>query len=310
MDFVIPLHRNNVLFQCTIEAIQLHYHPKTIHIITPSCEIEKLRAEIWVSESGNGNICFWDEETFFLRSGHENGLTRDAIEKWYSYIDSNSREFGWWFQQIIKLGALSCIPELSDPFMVWDSDLIPLEAWPIYPCFDLDGGSGSGDDQYRFALLQEKEKNEFNKRQYACSLFTLLGLVEITPQDKGSEVGTFVPHHFVFHHCVVSGLIERIESRNQSHSCWIESVMKLSQEYYRFSEYKSMATFMSVFFPKLLCYHEFEHYGKQGLRIRDEGDAREFVGWFSSHAVDGYMGLMEYLKESGLEISYLQVEHL
>ena len=292
-DFVIPLHRNNVLFRCTIEAIQMHYHPKMVHIITPSCEIEKLQSENWVSEFQN--ICFWDEETFFLRSKY--GLTRDAIEKWYGYRDSNSREFGWWFQQVIKLGALSCIPELSDPFMVWDSDLIPLEAWPIYPC------CGSGDDQYRFALLQEKEKNEFNKREYAASLFTLLGLVEIVPL----EGGTFVPHHFVFHHCAVSGLIERIESRGVGGGCWIESVMKLSLEYYRFSEYKSMATFMSVFFPKLLCYHEFEHYGKRGLRIRDEKEARDFVAGFDDL---GYLGLMEYLKESGLDISYLQVEHL
>jgi hypothetical protein len=298
MDFVIPLHRNNVLFRCTIEAIIMHYHPKNIHIITPACEVAKLKDEIgsWVLE--NSILCFLDEETFFLRSRY--GLTRDAIAKWYVYRDSNSREFGWWFQQIIKLGALSCIPELSDPFMVWDSDLIPLEAWPIYPV------SGDEDDQYRFALLQEKEKNEFNKREYAASLFTLLGLVENTPVGGG----TFVPHHFVFHHCVVSGLIERIESRNQSHSCWMESVMKLSGDYYRFSEYKSIATFMSVFFPRLLCYHGFEHYGKQGLRIREEGDAREFVSGFSGHGVDGYLGLMKYLKEIGLEISYLQVEHL
>jgi hypothetical protein len=296
MDFVIPLHRNNVLFRCTIEAIIMHYHPKNIHIITPACEVAKLKDEIgsWVLE--NSILCFLDEETFFLRSRY--GLTRDAIAKWYVYRDSNSREFGWWFQQIIKLGALSCIPELSDPFMVWDSDLIPLEAWPIYPV--------SGDEQYRFALLQEKEKNEFNKREYAASLFTLLGLVENTPVGGG----TFVPHHFVFHHCVVSGLIERIESRNQSHSCWMESVMKLSGDYYRFSEYKSIATFMSVFFPRLLCYHGFEHYGKQGLRIREEGDAREFVSGFSGHGVDGYLGLMKYLKEIDLEISYLQVEHL
>lgn len=297
MDFVIPLHRNNVLFRCTIEAIVMHYHPKTIHIITPAREVTKFRTEIgsWVLE--NSILCFWDEETFFLKSRY--GFTRDAIEKWYSYRDDKSREFGWWFQQVIKLGALSCIPELSDPFMVWDSDLIPLEAWPIYP----GSGSedGSGDDQYRFALLQEKEKNEFNKREYAASLFSLLGLVEIVPVGGG----TFVPHHFVFHHCVVSGLIERIESRGGC--CWIESVMKLSGDYYRFSEYKNMATFMSVFFPRLLCYHEFEHYGKQGLRIRDEGEALAFVGEFSAH---GYLGLMEYLKEIGLEISYLQVEHL
>ena len=299
MDFVIPLHRNNVLFRCTIEAIQQHYHPKTIHIITPAREVTKLRDEIgsWVLD--NSILCFWEEETFFLKSRY--GFTRDAIEKWYVYRDDKSREFGWWFQQVIKLGALSCIPELSDPFMVWDSDLIPLKSWPIYP----GSGSedGSGDDQYRFALLQEKEKNEFNKREYAASLFSLLGLVEIVPVGGG----TFVPHHFVFHHCAVSGLIERFESRDGGGCCWIENVMKLSGEYYRFSEYKSMATFMSVFFPRLLCYHEFEHYGKQGLRIREEAEARDFVGGFSGH---GYLGLMEYLKESGLEISYLQVEHL
>ena len=46
------------------------------------------------------------------------------------------------------------------------------------------------------------------------------------------------------------------------------------------------------------------------MRIRDEGEARAFVEGFSGHDVDGYLGLMKYLKEIDLEISYLQVEHL
>jgi hypothetical protein len=41
-------------------------------------------------------------------------------------VNENSREFGWWYQQIIKLGAFLQIPNLSDPYIVWDSDLIPL----------------------------------------------------------------------------------------------------------------------------------------------------------------------------------------
>lgn len=305
-DFVIPLHRNNLLFRCTIEAIVLYYHPKTIHIITPAKEIQNLCIDIekesWVL--GNSQLCFWDEESFFMKSSY--GLTKEIIESWYCHIDEQSREFGWWFQQIIKLGALSCIKELSDPFMVWDSDLIPLEPWSIYPCIE-------NDDNYTFALLQEKEKNEFNKTQYSQSLFSLLGLMEICPR-----VGTFVPHHFVFHHCVIREFIERIEKRNLGNCCWIESIMKLSHEYYRFSEYKSIATFMSVFYPNLLCYHFFENYGKKGLRIRDESEAQNLVKHFLKFVGndrDGnysYFCLMEFLDDfyAGTEISYLQVEHL
>jgi hypothetical protein len=36
---------------------------------------------------------------------------------------------GWYLQQLVKLGASRYLPGLSDTFMVWDPDMIPL--WPV-----------------------------------------------------------------------------------------------------------------------------------------------------------------------------------
>ena len=72
-------------------------------------------------------------------------LHKNQIEKWYLYKDNLSREFGWWYQQIIKLGAVYIIKNISDPYIVWDADLIPIKKWDLYPSLEL--------PYYKFAIL-------------------------------------------------------------------------------------------------------------------------------------------------------------
>ena len=36
---------------------------------------------------------------------------------------------GWYLQQLVKLGAARCLRGLSDTFLIWDPDMIPL--WPV-----------------------------------------------------------------------------------------------------------------------------------------------------------------------------------
>jgi hypothetical protein len=307
IDFVIPLHRHNLLFPTVIEAVIEYYTPRTIYIITSITEIEKLTEQVSQWKTKRTNICYIEEETFFQYRYHK---SLEKIKKWYTYKDEQSREFGWWYQQILKLGAVNRIPQLSSPFIIWDADLIPLQKWTLYPSFKI--------PHFHFALLQETEKNDFNRNQYQESLFELLKLPEIRPNCSKTEGGTFVPHHFVFYPHIIRCFIRYIE---KIHHCtrkkpWFRVILQLSKKYYRFSEYKNIATFMSYFFPNKLHYHSFLYYGKEGIRIRDPEEAEDFIRDLKKNIPPcktyiTYRDFNHYLFfKYEQQPTYIQVEHL
>ena len=293
-DFVIPLHRYHSMVRTTVEAIGNFYNPRTIYIITPeqySIAI-KTAANIWNFK----NIVVIPEESFFVRNYN---LTKTTIQTdlFNNTHDTRSREFGWWYQQIIKLGAFRQIVGLSDPYIVWDSDLIPLVKWDIY-------NTGN----YKFALLQQSARSEWNVEQYKDSLQALTGLNMIVPE----EGGTFVPHHFVFHHKVLEGIITMIEKRN-GEPTWIHAIMELSYRYFRFSEYIMVATFMKTYFQELLHYYKFDEYGFSGQRIREPGIVLKKIT--ENYAIDknglSYEQFREFMRCNYISIpSYMQLEHI
>ena len=298
IDFVIPVKCNNFMIRSVIEGIQLFYKPRFIYVISNIHEIEKIKINYksWLCEIKN--IIFYSEETFFEK---KYGLSRERIEKYYTCIDEKSREFGWWYQQLLKLGSLYQIEGISDPYIVWDSDLVSIKKWEIYP-------SDLSLENFKFAVLQENAKNEWNRDEYARSAWELLGLNAVEPEDGG----TFVPHHFVFHHEVIHKFLDHIT--NDDKSCnWITRIMELSQKFYRFSEYKCIATFMINYFPHLFSYHPFEKYGKQGIRYRDW---KEIVPFIKSQINIDESGLSfkdfcDFVNKNFVDYpSYIQIEHI
>ena len=287
LDFVIPVKKNNVILRTVVEGIVHFYSPRTIYIITDIRSTLEIFEHSLFWKKGNTKIVTMDESLF----------EKDNLKSKYTRIDDKSREFGWWFQQIIKLDAVNRIPNLSDPFVVWDGDVIPLIKWDLY---------NTESREYRFAILQETAKNEFNREQYHDSILSILGLESVEPMEKG----TFVPHHFIFHHVVILELIERMDSVN-----WQEKIMTLSATYYRFSEYMFVATFMQTYFPELLKYYPFEEFGEKGIRFREsleiQGKIRRICDikeWGL-----GYEVFREFVKRefgNDREISYLQIEHV
>ena len=295
IDFVIPLHRYHNMVRTATEAIQTFYNPRTIYIITPEQSVTQ------IANSKQPNIVGIPEETFFMENY---GLTIIDIQNLFNKNqDEKSREFGWWYQQLIKLGAHTQIKGLSDPFIVWDSDLIPLKKWELYPTI--------GEPYYKFAILQEKARSEWNVEQYRGSLLQLTKMDLVFPNPKG----TFVPHHYVLHHKVLNGLYSLIHENNKEHNSWIHSIMSLSHSYYRFSEYLMISSFMMKNHPELLQYHKFDDYGKTGYRIRD---SKEFVKDIEKNCnIEGkglsYAEFYKYVENlyKNQELpSYLQIEHI
>jgi len=295
IDFVIPVKCNHFLIRTAIESIHQFYQPRNVYIITNRAEIKTIKNDS-IHWNCSTKILFIDEDTFFLPNYH---LFKNQIENMYERTDENAREFGWWYQQLLKLGSVYQIEGLSDPYIVWDSDLIPLQKWSIY---------NEKTNQYFFAILQETAKNNWNKEQYAASIKNLIGIEVLEPETGG----TFVPHHFVFHHNVLKTFLRYI-LLDLDTKTWIERIIGLSHEYSRFSEYKTIATFMRKFYPELLHYHPFSHYGKDGIRYREN---KEIIEKIKNYCVIEKCGLSYenfcqfvhayYTKRP----SYIQIEHV
>jgi len=293
MDFVIPLHRSNPIFRATIESIILFYSPKTIYIITPLLEIEKIQWHSW--NMNTTSLQFIPEETFF------DPLSKTELEKLYVKIDENSREFGWWYQQVLKMGALIKIPNISEPYMVWDSDLIPINRWEIYPTNIY--------PYYRFAILQESARSQMNITHYKESILELIEMDALEPQQ-----GTFVPHHFIMYKCVLEDLFQHIE--RISEKPWFISIIELSSKFLRFSEYKCISTFMYNKYPNLLHYHPFSYYGN-GLRLRDSKKVVEDLIFLNNNnnintnnKDISYDLILKYVHKMDIIPTYLQLEHV
>jgi Family of unknown function (DUF6492) len=293
-DFVIPLHRYHYMVRTVIEAIYSFYSPRTIYIITPnrfSTIIEK-SSKNWLVKK----VVVIPEETFFIPiyKTHYNDLFKMYN---YSAHDENAREFGWWYQQLLKIGARTQIREISDPYIVWDSDLIPLIKWNIYPTNE--------NPYFYFAILQEKARTEWNNDQYRSSMHELIKMDMTNPNE-----GTFVPHHFVFYHDVLDKLINHIQFI--SNRSWLETIIQLSHKYYRFSEYRTVATFIQKYFPQRLKYHKFNDFGKYGKRIREPRQfLTEMHDFFGELFEISYIDFIKFVKHKYKNLpSYLQIEHI
>lgn len=292
-DFVIPLHRYHFMVRTVVEAIYKFYSPRTIYIITPSRFSKTIinASKNWIVKQ----IVVIGEETFFMK--HYNMMYDDIQNIFNNTPNKNSREFGWWYQQIIKLGAYRQIDNLSNPYVVWDSDLIPIIKWDIYPKYT--------GDCFKYAILQEQARSEWNNDQYRDSLFKLTGLSMNDPNE-----GTFVTHHFVLYHDVLDSLINHIEI--VSGKSWIESIIQLSHSYFRFSEYRTISAFMSNNFPHLLKYHEYKDFGRGGKRIREPDQVLNDMNDFFGELYEiSYIHFLQFVKYKFIyPPTYLQIEHI
>jgi hypothetical protein len=191
-----------------------------------------------------------------------------------------------------------------DKIIFIDSDLIPIKKWEIYPTKEI--------PYFRFAILQEKARNEWITEQYKNSIYALTNYNICEPDNEG----TFVPHHFIIYHHVLNDLIKNIETI--SNECWIKSIINLSYNFYRFSEYRTISSFMKINYPNLLKYHSFRDFGKYGKRIRIPTEflkeMENFLLKINTNIIDeiSYDDFIKFVnyKYNDEIPSYIQIEHI
>jgi len=309
MDFVLPIKKMGIFTRAVLEGIQYFYNPSRIFIIISYKEInefeEKIKKEKWLITK---KIFFIQEETYFVENY---GLTKEDLEKVFEKHMkkpiSLHREFGWWYQQLIKLGIFSQIPTISKKFVVWDGDLIPLEKWELLNALQ---------NTYNVAILQEQSKSDFNKQQYDEYVYHLLGFSSKSPLS----IGTFVTHHMVFDKDYVKEMMDIIIVRKDLEIktiSWPTYLISLSSHFYRFSEYILYSSFMCEYHSKDFFYYPYSEFGKRGKRFREQEEIKEIIRYIEFSlpysivkSCFTYQEIKNYFSLSKEKVSYAQFEHV
>ena len=96
----------------------------------------------------------------------------------------------------------------------------------------------------------------------------LTGYTPLEPENGG----TYVAHHMVFQTKYVREMLNLMSERMQSYDPWPLIIMASSRTFYRFSEYKTYATFMLMNHPEDFNYHKLSEFGEGGLRFREANE--------------------------------------
>eukprot|EP01038_Epipyxis_sp_PR26KG_P005644 gene5644-7792_t len=256
LDFILPLKQVGLITRSVLEAIALFYNPKRIIVVSPRAEgpiLMKL-VHLWNVSS---TVLFIEEETFFMNNF--NLSIKDIVSHYDPNRGGDQREPGWWIQQLIKLGAATQIPDLSEVYVVWDGDLVPTRRWKLCE------RERNGNIKYYIGILQAEARSIFNSEQYAKCMEALTGFSPLEPTNGG----TFVAHHMVFQKKYVNEMLTLMANKTESKDPWPIMIMSQSKVFYRFSEYKTYATFMIRYHPNDFNYHELQMFGEGGLRFRE-----------------------------------------
>ena len=252
-DIVIPLYRARWNTRAVLEGLTTHYQPRAIHIVTPTPEVDFLK-----SASSQWNVApltVHAEEPFFQPIG----LTKDTI---CAELDLGESLYtpGWFYQQLLKLGAPEGIPDLSEWYVVWDSDLLPVDTWPLLR-------EGAENPEHSFALLQSNRwGNPAIVGKWETWIRSMLDVEPLTDPD-----GTFVPHHMWFKQAHLKTFQQRIGHYYQSDESWLLLMMRSANDFGTFSEYWSYVSWVAATAPEDLSFYPYEHYGETTERFFDDG---------------------------------------
>lgn len=257
-DLVIPLYRIRWNTRAVLEGITTHYQPRSIHVIAPATEARSLYS---LSQSWHiAPLHTHEEETFFQKYD----LTKEQI---CAELDLEQSLYtpGWFYQQLLKLGAFEGIEDLSEWYVVWDSDLLPVNAWQLI--------QQQRSIKYTFALLQHNQWGNPNIvsqwKQWIRSVLEVEPLID--------DEGTFISHHMWFKQQHLKSFADRVSTYYKSTDCWLLLLMRSANEFGTFSEYWSYVSWVAARSPEDLSYYPYKEYGATTERFFDDGTGLFFT---------------------------------
>ncbi|MBE9059835.1 DUF6492 family protein [cf. Phormidesmis sp. LEGE 11477] len=253
-DVVMPLFKVRWNTCAVLEGLTYHYSPRTIHIITPAEEVDIL-ADI-ARDRAIAPLQIHPEEVFFQPLG----LTKASI---CAELDLGKSLYtpGWFYQQLLKLGAFEGIAGLSEWYLVWDSDLLPVATWPIFTT------AASGGLKHTFALLQHNGwGNASIVSKWETWINEVLGVPAVT-----DPMATFIPHHMWFKQAHLKSFGQRINQFFKANDHWLCLMMRSANQFGTFGEYWCYSSWVVSQASEDLSFHLYELYGATTERFFDDG---------------------------------------
>lgn len=212
IDVVIPYHEKDskIIEMCICGCIKNVKDCGKIYVISNSTDLE------------SGNIKLIDENGFF-----NDGLSRKHIKlRWTREYPTLAHRTGWLFQQFIKMGCSYSIPNLTDYYLVVDSDVIFLKRVHFFR-------------NGRMLLTKSKE---FHQPYFDC-YERLLG-------EPANTEYSFIAHHMLISKAVMLELLNKIEKR--FNKTWYDAILD-NLEYKEgsiFSEYETYGHYLKNHYPE------------------------------------------------------------
>ncbi|MGF1538688.1 MAG: DUF6492 family protein [Elainellaceae cyanobacterium] len=253
-DIVIPLYRLRWNTRAVMEGLTAHYAPHAIHVVTPESQVASLREQ--AKQWRVAPLTVHPEEPFFEQKC---GLSKEAI---CAELDLGESLYtpGWFYQQLLKLGAPEGIERLSEWYVVWDSDLLPVATWPLIR-------QGQAQEEHAFALLQH---NQYGNAQIVATwekwIRSVLGVEAVTDSE-----GTFIPHHMWFKQAHLDSFKQQVGQYYQSDESWLVLMMRSANEFGTFSEYWAYVSWVAAKAPGDLAFYPYGTYGATTERFFDDG---------------------------------------
>ncbi|MEM9703082.1 MAG: hypothetical protein AAF907_11635, partial [Planctomycetota bacterium] len=170
---------------------------------------------------------------------------------------------GWFYQQILKLGAREGIAGLSEAYLVWDSDLLPVDGWPAV----------HHDCRLAYALLQDSSRG--NAEILARWEQWIRKVLNVPPAVAFDGKGTLISHHMWFEGPRLDALWERLASYyKDDETPWPALMMRSANDFGTFSEFWLYASWVAAAddakAPEPFAYAE---YGSTTERFFEDGSA-------------------------------------
>ncbi|MEL6493970.1 MAG: DUF6492 family protein [Cyanobacteria bacterium J06623_7] len=254
-DFLIPLYRVCWNTRAVLEGITIRYQPQTIHLIAPQEQVQQL-ARLSMGWSVP-QLQLYPEENFF----DSPALTKAKI---CAELDLGKSLYtpGWFYQQLLKLGAFERIKSLSEWYMVWDSDLLPVASWPLVEQQD-------ARLNHAFALLQHQDWG--NGKIVAQWQDWIRQVLKVEPLKD--IAGTFIPHHMWFKQEHLQSFARQVNNYYQSDEHWLKLMMRSANEFGTFSEYWAYASWVADRSTQDLYFYAYENFGATTERFFDDGSS-------------------------------------
>ncbi|MEM9345874.1 MAG: DUF6492 family protein [Planctomycetota bacterium] len=267
--------------RAVVEGLFAHYHPSKLHVIAPAEGCEALEGMIASAGWAVGQVQTHHEEVFFTAPGTSKAELSEKID-----LRNSLYSPGWFYQQLLKLGAWDGIDGLTEDYLVWDADLLPIETWPV---IDDDGS-------HAYAMLQHNSKgNPDIVSRWERWIREVLKVEPLTDDEA-----TFVPHHMWFNQANLVALMARIGDYYNSQEPWPVLMMRSANDFGTFSEYWLYASWSASYTAAVPTYYPYKQYGSTTERFFDDGAGpftsamRESLG---SHTISSpsYQQIMTFI---------------